>query len=295
MGEPSGAETWYPVNGHPSDKATYTLRITVPKPYDVASSGRLLRITDDGDRRTFLWETRDPVASYLVALHIADLDETTAVGPRGLPIRNYFAHAISASDRASFDRLPAMIAYFESAFGPYPFEAYGATVVDEAFGAALETQTMSTHSRDAVAESVVVHELAHQWFGDSVGLERWQDIWLNEGFRNVRGVALDGAHPRCGCAGRDPPPMVRRARRARPAARPLDADGDERARAHQRGARRLPGLISRQEALSALGVAAAAELEHIPASEALPQLRPPPRALQPVTVGDPGPDGLFRG
>ncbi len=71
LGEPSGAETWYPVNGHPSDKATYTLRITVPKPYDVASSGRLLRITDDGDRRTFLWETRDPVASYLVALHIS--------------------------------------------------------------------------------------------------------------------------------------------------------------------------------------------------------------------------------
>ena len=295
FGEPSGAETWYPVNGHPADKATYALRVTVAKPYVVAASGSLRSTTDNGASRTFLWETRDPAASYLVALHVGELDEATAVGPRGLPIRSYFARAIPAAARAPFDRLPEMIAHFESVFGPYPFEAYGATVVDEAFGAALETQTLATHSRDAVAEPVVAHELAHQWFGDSVGLKRWRDIWLNEGFATY-GEWLWAEHAQ-GAAARDA--QVRGAYAMLAARDPLY---DPAALAGM-NARELvdlvlaafPGLISQQEALAALGAISAAELERVPATEALPQLRLPARALRPVGIGDPGPDDLFRG
>ncbi len=295
FGEPTGPETWYPANAHPADKATYTLEITVSKPYEVASIGTLQRTTDNGDSRTFLWETRDPAAGYLVPLHIGELDETTAAGPGGLPIRNYFADAIPAASRASFDRLPDMITYFEFVFGPYPFEAYGATVVDQALGAALETQTLSTHGRDATAESVVAHELAHQWFGNSVGLERWRDIWLNEGFATY-GEWLWTEHTR-GATARDE--QVRR----------WYAVLAARDRLHDRealqgmNARELvdlvfaafPGFISEEDVRSRLGVKSKAELERRSASEALEQLDLPPPALQPVTIGDPGPDSLFRG
>ncbi len=295
FGEPTGPETWYPANAHPADKATYTLRITVPKPYEVASIGTLQRTTDKGDSRTFVWETRDPVAGYLIPLHIAELDEATAEGPAGLPIRNYFARAIPATDRASFDRLPEMIDYFDSVFGPYPFEAYGATVVDQALGAALETQTLSTHGRDATAEFIVAHELVHQWFGNSVGLERWQDIWLNEGFATY-GEWLWTEHSR-GVSDRDE--QIRRWY-ALLAARDRLHD---RAALEEMNARELvdlvldafPGLISEEDALKALGVRSKAELEDRPAAEAVEQLDLPPPALQPVTIGNPGPDGLFRG
>ena len=76
-----------------------------------------------------------------------------------------------------------MIDVYDDLFGPYPFVAYGAVVVDEPLGYALETQTLSIFGTDAAAsESVIAHELAHQWFGDAVSPATWQDIWLNEGF-----------------------------------------------------------------------------------------------------------------
>ena len=295
FGEPTGPETWYPANAHPADKATHTLKVTVPKPYEVASIGTLQETTDHGDSRTFVWESRDPVAGYLVPLHIGVLDETTAVGPHGLPIRTFFADAIPGDSRASFDRLPEMIAYFETTFGPYPFEAYGATVVDVSLGAALETQTMATHGRDATAEFVVVHELAHQWFGDSVGLERWQDIWLNEGFATY-GEWLWTEHT-SGTAARDA--QIRRSY-AVMAARGRLTDKSALATMNARELVDLvlaayPGLISRDDALAKLGTASETDLARLPASEALPKLDLPPPVLQPVIIGDPGPDSLFRG
>ena len=193
-GEPAGAESWYPVNGHPADKATYSLRLTVPEPYAVVANGTLTETIASEGGTTTVWESRDPVASYLVTLHAGRLDVAVSEGPDGLPIRTAFAESISPGQRTMFDRLPEMLAYFETVFGPYPFESVGGTVVGAPILFALETQTLpiygelplsgatlTSEERDAM-ETLVAHETAHQWFGNTVTPLRWQDIWLNEGF-----------------------------------------------------------------------------------------------------------------
>jgi aminopeptidase N len=123
-----------------------------------------------------------------VTINIGRFVTQEQTGPNGLPIRNYFPPEIATAAEKTFGRTGQMIDYFDDLFGPYPFEAYGVAVVDKDLGYALETQTLSLFGRDiaragpARAETVVAHELSHQWFGDSVSVENWQDIWLNEGF-----------------------------------------------------------------------------------------------------------------
>jgi len=195
LGEPSGNRFWYPVNEHPSDKATYSARYTVPDPYVVEGNGSLVATIDNGDTTTFAWDSRDPIASYLVTFHAGLLEIEELEGPHGLPIRLSFAPNVPESQREVLRRLPEMVAFAETVFGPYPFESIGGTVTSTRQGLALETQTLPVYgslgdSRDAqvsarsldVFELTVIHELAHQWFGNSVSVQAWQDIWLNEGF-----------------------------------------------------------------------------------------------------------------
>ncbi len=185
--EPAGAAGWYPVNDHPLDKATYTLRITVPKPYMVAANGLLQDTLDNGETNTYLWELDDPAASYLVSVSIGEFDVVTEDGPDGVLIRNYFPPKYRELGQIAFGRTGEMIAFFDDLFGPYPFDAYGVVVVNTELGFALENQTLSLFGVDRVGasgsiEEVVAHELSHQWLGDNVSLASWGDIWLNEGF-----------------------------------------------------------------------------------------------------------------
>ncbi len=181
-GEPTGASTWYPVNEHPLDKAAYTLVVTVPEPYLVAANGKNTGVVDHGDERTFTWESPDPIASYLVTIAIGEFDLEEHETASGVRIRNYFGAGLGREVRADFDQLPEMLDYFAELFGPYPFDEYGVVVHDLDLGFALEAQTLAVFGRSFTTENAVAHELAHQWFGNSVSLATWQDIWLNEGF-----------------------------------------------------------------------------------------------------------------
>jgi aminopeptidase N len=189
LSEPDGAASFYPVNDHPLDKASYTFRVTVPKPFEVAANGLQTESIDHGETTTFVFEERDPMASYLATVDIGEFDIETSQTENGVPIRNYYSTKLDEEFRKPFERQAEMLTYFSDIFGPYPFEVYGVLVVDTEFGAALENQTMSLFSMDMIdpnhlegSREVITHELAHQWFGDSVSLADWRDIWLNESF-----------------------------------------------------------------------------------------------------------------
>ena len=189
LSEPDGAASFYPVNDHPLDKASYTFRVIVPEPFEVAANGVLTETIDNGITTTFLFEAREPMASYLATVDIDEFDLETSQAENGIPIRNYYSTGLPEDIHKPFERQDEMLVYFSDIFGPYPFEVYGALVMDTDFGAALETQTMSIFGMDMIdtnhmedTQQVIAHELAHQWFGDSVSLADWRDIWLNESF-----------------------------------------------------------------------------------------------------------------
>lgn len=188
VAEPDGAHSWFPSNDHPLDKATYTFRINVPDGVTAAASGTFVEQLTDLGRSIWVWEMRSPMASYLATVVIGDfaiVEDPIASAAAGIPIRHVLPAGTTIADWPGLERQGEMVAFLSELLGPYPFETYGIAIVD-GFGAALENQTLSLFDSNLAKsfffEDVLVHELAHQWFGDSVSLGQWSDIWLNEGF-----------------------------------------------------------------------------------------------------------------
>ncbi|WP_116041733.1 M1 family metallopeptidase [Amycolatopsis palatopharyngis] len=187
--EPQSAEWWYPSNDHPTDKATFDVSVEVPDDSAAISNGTLVRKTKQRAGWTrWNWRSTQPQATYLTFLAVGDFEVSQSTTPSGLPMINAYDPALGANlyaAKASIERTPEVVEALEQYFGPYPFEAQGG-VASTGLGFALENQTRSVYSdrffRSGSNTSVVAHENAHQWFGDSVSLGRWSDIWLNEGF-----------------------------------------------------------------------------------------------------------------
>ena len=177
--EPYGALTWYPVNDHPSDEALYDVAITVPRGWAGVSSGLLRGTSASGGRVTWRWHAADPTASYLVALGIGRYRRHTATGPHGIPVTYWVRPEDADRTLTLLRKTPRMLAWLEARFGRYPFASAGVFAIPADTG--METQTMVTLGRD-LPEEDLLHELAHQWFGNSVGPRTWRDVWLNEGF-----------------------------------------------------------------------------------------------------------------
>jgi len=190
QGEPAAAAWWFPSNDHPRDKATYSILVTVPAELEGLSNGILLGSERTGATTTWSWRVDEPMASYLAFLAVGDYSITELTLDSGVPYLSAIEVGSSAAlSRAAEDiaRTPEVIEWIEGKFGPYPFTAAGGVVVDVDYGecCALENQTRPTYPTTYwKADSqvgIVVHEAAHQWFGNSISVANWSDIWLNEG------------------------------------------------------------------------------------------------------------------
>ena len=155
VSEPIGAATWLPSNDLPSDKATFALDVT------------------------------EPMAPYLMTLAVGSFELRDSTVPGGAVRIDAVPPDTDEAVHAALDRFPEMVSFLGDRLGPYPFDAAGNVVVPGMPPTALETQTRSVLSLAALQEpdpdQLVLHELAHQWFGDSVTPASWADIWLNEG------------------------------------------------------------------------------------------------------------------
>ncbi|QTI90932.1 M1 family metallopeptidase [Streptomyces sp. AgN23] len=186
----NAAHRVFPCNDHPADKARFTFRITAPKSLTVVAGGLPGLRLRKGSRTTWTYRLAHPMATELAQISIGRSAVPRRTGPRGLPVRD----VVPAVDRARLEkwlaRTPGQLAWMEKKAGRYPFENYGVLIAHATTGFELETQTLSLFERDLFTsaelprwyiESIMVHELAHQWFGDSVSPRRWSDLWLNEG------------------------------------------------------------------------------------------------------------------
>ena len=183
-GEPEAATAWFPVNDHPTDRASYTFAITVPNAYQVVANGVPESEDAQGNWTTHVWQAHDPMASYLATFDVGEWTMRTRVTSSGLPVIDAIDPDVLPRVRASVRREPEILSFLESKFGPYPFESAGGIFPDtRRLGFALETQTRPIYAPYFFphGDSVIAHELAHQWFGDLVAVHRWKDIWLNEG------------------------------------------------------------------------------------------------------------------
>lgn len=181
--EPNAASTWFPSSDHPSDKAAYDIRIKAPKGLTAVSNGRLVSTYDKGDSTYTHWRETKPMATYLATATIGKFDVRTGTTPGGTPIYVAVDPVLANSNNVDVYAVTAAATdYWSQVFGPYPFEETGAIVDDmPQAGFSLEVQSKPVYSA-VRSESTIVHELAHQWFGDSVSVAHWKDIWLNEGF-----------------------------------------------------------------------------------------------------------------
>jgi len=192
VNEPEIAWWWFPSNDHPLDKATYDISVSVPDGVEVISNGVMPRppIRELLGWTRWIWRTTKPMQTYLAFLAIGQYQIVTDTAPNGQPVINAYSENLgdlANAARASIERTAEITEWEEGILGPYPFEAQGGVAGPlDGVGFALENQTRSVYGpgfwRRGSNPYVVVHEIAHQWFGDSVGVAQWRDIWLNEGF-----------------------------------------------------------------------------------------------------------------
>jgi aminopeptidase N len=192
VGEPDIAPWWYPSNNHPSDKATFTITAVVPSGLQVISNGALLGGPEPAGQGVAQWRWQEsaPMATYLAFVAIGHYDvvrRDTPVGPYLAAYDRGLDPQIAQAARASVERTPEIVAFLAGIFGPYPFHQLGGVVpAAPELSFALENQTRPVYSLGFFGTgpniTVVVHELTHEWFGDSVSVRHWSDIWLNEGF-----------------------------------------------------------------------------------------------------------------
>ncbi|QOV33917.1 M1 family metallopeptidase [Streptomyces ferrugineus] len=198
--QPNSAHTVFPCNDHPSDKADFTFRLTVPGGLRGVASGLLVRTENlDGGRTAYTYRSREPIATELVQITVGDYVVRERQGPHGLPLRDIVPTARAEALEPALALTPGIVAWLEARLGAYPFETYGLLPCNsddpEAFDfTGLETQTLTLYKPNFLLQeekkigSHMMHELVHSYFGNSVSPATWADLWLNEGHADFYGL-----------------------------------------------------------------------------------------------------------
>ncbi|MBN9742092.1 peptidase M1 [Amycolatopsis sp. A1MSW2902] len=196
--QPVGAPSWFPCNDHPADKASYRIAVATSSPYLVAATGNLVSRYQSASTTKWVFERPEPTSTYLVSVQIGRYEDLelssgawvpgTAVDrPGGVAQRAAVPPRLRRAFARDFGRQGRMMDALEEWFGPYPFGEYVVVVTDDDLDDPIEAQGMAIFGANHVDgkrthERLVVHELAHQWFGNSLTVADWRHIWLNEGF-----------------------------------------------------------------------------------------------------------------
>jgi aminopeptidase N len=184
--QPDGASSWFPCNDHPSNKARFRFDITADSPFTVIANGALVSKTVKASRTRWVYEAAEPMATYLATVQMGHYVAAELPHDR-VKLSGYIPADMKAPFAADFTDQQRMIDVFEEAFGPFPFEQYSVVVADDDLEIPLESQGIAVFGRNHVdgahgEDRLIAHELAHSWFGNSVTVESWRDIWLHEGF-----------------------------------------------------------------------------------------------------------------
>ncbi len=224
LNEPDGLQLWLPANNHPSDKATWSVRLTVPKGLTGVANGELVSHVTDGDHEVWSWAERYQMAPYLLQVLIGPYIIQHGQVPGGPKLLSVAMKGSEAQLSACVAATTPTLQFYADLFGPYPFDQYGIAITDSVRGLAMEDQERPMYSAadlDACGGSghtgtamFMAHELAHQWFGDSVSPGDWSSIWLNESFATYaqwlwyehQGIATIDAQAMHGLLGRHGPP-----------------------------------------------------------------------------------------
>jgi len=194
ISEPNFAREWWPCNDRPSDKALVSLSCAVPPPMIAVSNGRSAGVGREGEWGRYSWTSDYPVSTYLVFLGAAEYRVTTDTMRTAdggvLKLSTYVYPEDSAKADADFANIKSILGYFSATFGPYPFAGEGFSIAEVTGQLTMENQTVvAMESRlvtgDLKNENTLVHETAHQWWGNLVTPSSWKHIWLSEAFATL--------------------------------------------------------------------------------------------------------------
>ena len=185
-GQTNGAPSWFPCNDRPSNKASYRMSVAAPSAYRVVANGTLVSRHRGATNTTWVFEQVEPMATYQATVQIGRY-VSRRLRDSAVPITYVLPARLLNRFEGAFGRQGDMMDFFVRSFGPYPFPAYTAVITDDELDIPLESQGLSVFGSNMLGDDwnsvrLVAHELAHQWFGNSLTLTDWRDIWLHEGF-----------------------------------------------------------------------------------------------------------------
>jgi len=189
--EPLGAPAWMPCNNRPADRARFSVSMRMDPSETMVSNGVLAEDVEEGDgARRVRYETGYSLPTYLMAFAISDF-EVEASSEGDVPIAVWHRRGLPGSHDAMLSELGRVMDLYEGLLGPYPFERYSLVLLPgfpggmENAGITFQREVGSTEPALAGDLTLAAHELAHQWFGDLVTVETWDDLWIKEGMATL--------------------------------------------------------------------------------------------------------------